>query len=391
MKQIFTIIAFLTLCACLQAQITIDREDFTLSAGDQYRNWLTRATGIAVPEEGMGLVWDYSNLNLDEVSISNFIEVSTPDFPEASMGLRINRGIVGGIAQQGNTLYYSLDANKFIQVGELNDPLKVPMALLTGGVNDTLNILPGIQTFSEPKTIMQFPLNFGDKWQSNNTLSLDFLISVAAFGLQNTPSGQTIRDELTDEVVGYGTMILPNPVGEGTVSLGVLMVKRTRISTYNYTLAGMPAPQLMLDILGLEQDFEEEVNTYLFYAKGIPRSAVIFEVFTPGVVTLVSVAEDIANIMTSTFDQADQEVAVQVFPNPARDMYQVAFEKSDALPWTFEMFNSLGQLVHQQVIEKGEGRTQLQVLCASMQPGYFRYILRNYKGMMVGSGSVILH
>jgi len=390
MKHFCTLFALFMGSQLLQAQITIERSDLILQAGDRSFSWDLDITGAVPPLQGEEQIWDYSNLNIQDSFFTDFPEASSTDFPDAHFSIRANRGILSGLAQQSNTLFYELNANEYRQIGEINDPLDVPLLLITGSLSDTLKIMESKQFFPDPKIIMQFPLNYGDNWVTDNTTSLNFLISVAAFGLQNAPSGQTIHEVVTDSIVGYGTLILPNPDGSGSVSIESLLAKRTTTLTLNYTLAGQPAPQVMLDALGLQQGATSSFSTYIFYAKGLRRSAATVGLDANGNVAFLTISDDVKDLSTSTQERSVELLPVKVFPNPAHDAFQMSFDKPDSQNWTLEMFNILGQQVHRQSIDEGIGFTQVGITCPTLRAGHYTYLLRNRAGQLMATGTVLL-
>lgn len=391
MKHLFTICALLLVSVLLKAQITIERSDITLEPGDHVVSWSLDEKDAFVPEHGENKVWDYSNLILEDSASLEFKETSSTDFPDANIVIRATISGLSGLATIPTDYFYSLDGDGYLNHGEEYEPYTVSLQPITGVATDSLTFLESKQVYNDPKIIFNFPLNYGDQWSTDNTLSFDFLISIAGFGLQDTPSGQTIREEVTDSVVGHGTLILPNPNGSGSVSMECLLTKRTILSTYNYFLGGQPAPQVMLDALGLTQGSVSIVTNYMFYAKGLPRAAATMGFFGDESVGFMNISDDIKDLTTSTADRTVEMLAVKAFPNPARESYQLNFDKPDPQTWTLEMFNILGRQVHHQSIESGDGPTQITVSCPSLHTGHYTYVLRNKVGSLMASGTVVLH
>ncbi|MBX2928581.1 MAG: hypothetical protein KF852_12145 [Saprospiraceae bacterium] len=129
-------------------------------------------------------------------------------------------------------------------------------------------------------------------------------------------------------------------------------------------------------------------DTITFYAKGLSRSAVSMT-FDDGDIE-ISIADDIRNLVSSTQKVAADLLPTAVSPNPTTGRFQVAFEKSDARDWTFDLYNPLGQLALQQSIGGSSGSTQAELQLAARSPGLHHFLLRNGEGVVVGSGKVLV-
>ncbi|MCB0579171.1 MAG: hypothetical protein KDD10_07665 [Phaeodactylibacter sp.] len=229
--------------------------------------------------------------------------------------------------------------------------------------------------FTEPETLIRFPLNFGDSWRYDNTTTTNFNVTVAAFGLQDTPASQVSRDSVNLSVVGYGTLILPNPSGIGTVSIEALMIERNRHLTYNYFLGGQPAPQLMLDLFGLQQGRTENITRYFFYAKGLPRSAANIRLDQDGNIILFTIPDDLQDVISSGKAQAVEPVAIQAFPSPVRagELLSVRLP-FDVFNGAFELFDAYGRQAAAWPVDAVQGQMLQHALPGHMPAGL--YVLR---------------
>jgi hypothetical protein len=393
MRLFITLLALLFLSVQGRAQITIERSDFTLEIGAQTEAWYVDFTNASVPEEGEGMVWDFSDLTLDGNFFVNYNAATNAAFPQANITEPTFSSLLGGLAIQQGLSYNVLDDTGYGAFGMINEEISAPLAIFTGGAGDTLTVLGGVMDYMQRRNNVQFPLNYGDSWGYVIDFEVDFLVTVAAFGLQNTPAGQISSDSSTHTVAGYGTLILPNPEGAGLdpVSLEVLMVKRPRTVTNNYTLGGMPAPQVMLDLFGLEQGESQTSTRYMFYAKGLPRTAANILVNEQGAITSFTISNEITNVINSISTASAEPVRVKAFPNPASGSFQLAFDKPDAQDWTLELYNPFGQAVHRQVVAGGAGPVQETVLLPQLPTGVYHYVLRSHTGVVTASGHLMLN
>jgi hypothetical protein len=72
MRLFITLTALLFLSAQAQAQITIERSDFTLEVGAQTKSWNIDYANAFIPTEGEGVIWDFSNLTLADSFLVNY-------------------------------------------------------------------------------------------------------------------------------------------------------------------------------------------------------------------------------------------------------------------------------------------------------------------------------
>ena len=374
MKSFFTLFVLLFFGMYLQAQITIERSDFNLEAGMRIVGWNLDYSNANLPEEGEGLVWDYSELLLTDTLVSDFSTSSNALLPEANLKAMASRPALGGVGTQIGNSYYLLDDTGYGPIGEIYETLDVPLVTFTGGAEDVLKILATEHDFMERKSTIQFPLNFSDSWAYDITTETDYLVTVSAFSLQNTPAGQVSRDSVVCSVVGHGTLILPNPDGSGSVSMEALMVKRTRAITFNYTLGGQPAPQIMLDLFGLEQGEVQNLTRYFFYAKGLPRSAANIRVNTQGDIDVFTISEDIKNLITSSSEAEAATFNMRVFPNPVRAGEMLSVEIPEGLQrGSIELLDMSGRVVFSTQIGAGQSTAAVLSLPVQLPGGSYIY------------------
>jgi hypothetical protein len=240
MRLIITTFALFFFGALAHAQVTIERQDYTLEVGAQNKSWTVDFSNATVPQDGEGVIWDFSSVALEESFLVNYEASSSPLFPESNITEPSFGSFLGGLAIQESTSYNLLSDTAYGNWGLIGESVDIPMAGLTGGATDTLKALEMVVQNVQPRNVIKFPLNYGDSWSHNSSYSIDYLVTVAAFNLQGVPAQQIIQDSAFYEVSGYGEVILPNPLGADLepVRTEGLLVKRNRIVTDNYTLGG---------------------------------------------------------------------------------------------------------------------------------------------------------
>ncbi|MCB0642316.1 MAG: T9SS type A sorting domain-containing protein [Phaeodactylibacter sp.] len=371
------------------AQITVERSDYLLTTdGATVQNWYLQTDGLALPAEGAAVEWDFSGQAFAGTFTYTKTPVSEPLFPTANL-VEYTTGTALNLVEQGVNYYEELADDGYKVQGRSTSGITLPASPLTGGANDTINFLGNVSVYDEPIYYLKFPLNYEDNWATEINIQGNYLITVAAFGLDHVPASSNYNYAETNAVAGYGTLILPHPDGTGTVSLEALLLKSTTVRTDSFYLAGQPAPQLMLDALGLVQGNISTNTSYSFYAKGLNRSALVVG-SKNGQITSVSMADDVKNSISSTQQVAYDLLDVAVFPNPTSGTFQIAFEKTDGKAWQLDLFDPLGRLVQQQVVETSGKATRVEVsLSGSIPAGVYVYILRDAAGVIRGRGQVL--
>ncbi|MEQ8703202.1 MAG: T9SS type A sorting domain-containing protein [Phaeodactylibacter sp.] len=389
MRSLITLFTLLFLGTQMEAQITIERSDFNLESGMRVVGWNLDYSNANLPEEGEGLVWDYSDLLLTDTLASDYSTPSNALFPEANLTDMASRQALGGVGNQPGNSYYLLDDTGHGPIGEVYGALDVPLVTFTGGAEDVLKILETEHDFMERKSTIQFPLNFSDSWAYDITTETDYLVTVSAFSLQNTPAGQMTRDSAFCSVVGHGTLILPNPDGSGSVSMEALMLKRTRAITFNYTLGGQPAPQIMLDLFGLQQGEVQNLTRYFFYAKGLPRSAANIRVNAQGDIDFFTISEEIKNLITSSSEAEAVTFSTKVFPNPVRAGEMLSVEIPEGLQkGSIELLDMSGRVVFSTQIGAGQSTAAVLSLPVQLPGGSYIYRISDTNKEVRGIGKL---
>lgn len=373
------------------AQITIERSDYTLTTnGATVDAWTMETNGAAIPAEGPNVVWDYSGQAL--TGLSNYTKepiASDPVFPDANL-LEASTGLALDLVEQGVDFYERLDDEGYSVLGRIVEQLTLPAQSLTGGPNDTITFLGSTNVYEEPIYYLKFPLNYEDSWSTEINIQGNFLMTVTAFGLDHVPASSNYNYAETESVVGFGTLILPHPDGQGTVSMEALLLKGTTVRTDSFFLAGQPAPQIMLDALGLQQGAVTTYSNYNFFTKGIKQSALSLRT-EGGQITRMTITDEIKDIVSSIGFTPEDLIDTRVFPNPNTGTFQVSFEKADARNWTISLYNPLGQLVKQEIIDAPHGPITEEISSpASASAGLYQYVIRNADKRIRASGQVLL-
>lgn len=391
MRTLFTLSIFLLLAFYGKAQITIERGDYLIEVNKPVDGWNVDTVGITIPETGPEMVWDYSGITYNNPTQFVKLAADNSNFPDANLVEQTTQLALNDLVSVPTDYYEVLTDDDYYTIGRITGATKLPLQALTGGANDSLFYLETVSPYQEPVYFFRFPINYGDSWGYNISLQPNFEVTVAAFGLNRTPASQIITSVSRDSIVGYGTLILPHPDGTGTVSAEVLLMKEELIQTAEYLLAGQPAPQVMLDLLGVTQGSETKLVSYSFLAKGLPSVMFRMSANEDGTVSSANVADEIRIFEgTSNTIERTQLVETLLYPNPSKGDFNLQFVKSDNQLWSFDVMNSLGQIIHSQKISGYNGEVNTLVRMNSFSNGLHHYVLRNEAGVMMASGNLLL-
>lgn len=391
MKCISTLMSILLCSLYMQAQITLERVDFTLEKEVAVKGWILDTTGISPPVMGAGMTWDFSSQTVLNASNYTKFEADNLNFPDANLVDFTSQSALNGLVNVPTNFYEILNDDDYYTTGRTTAKTSLPSGPLTGGTNDTITFLETVNIYQEPVYFLRFPLNYADTWSYTLSNSTEFEITVAAFGLDHAPASNDISSVSSDTVLGYGTLILPHPDGTGTVSMEALCIKGELNQQSDYYLFNQPAPQAMLDVLGLTQGATTTIIDYAFYVKGLPRSALNMSFQSDGSIRYISISDDIRSLISSTDNPAASQIETKIFPNPSNGDFKLQFVKSDRQSWTLVVFNTLGQRIHSQIIDGNASEVNAEVQLATVSSGLHHFVLHNAEGAIVSTGNFVVH
>ena len=394
MKKTFTSAILLIFIFQLQAQITIERSDYPLEIGDStFRTAVTNSNELTIPATGTDLVWDFSNLtfNLND-QYYNFSNTAGTDpmVPESNcFSIQDSPSpFFPGLTFEA-TFFAAIDEEGYRTVGKTTSAEDYPLLAVTGSPTDSLNFQFSLSIYEDPSVRGKFPMNFGENENETNTLHNYFLLTIGAFGLSNVPGDFKVIRNSQRTIDSWGTIILTDPVTGLPAEFETLLVINDGIRVDSVLLAGAPAPQALLDLVGLAQGSETPEVEYEFWTKGLDGP--ILSIFTNSSGQLSGVINPgISDIILSTPKVAKNLLPVSVFPNPNNGTFQLEFEKSNSKVWSFDLYNNLGQIIHQQNIEDFTGNSKTTISLTSQNVGLYHYIIRNEKNTVMASGNIIL-
>lgn len=377
MKTTFTfILSIFTLP--LLAQITIDQNNFPLTADYVDNGVRASGSGVALPSEGASQSWDYSTLT----TVSTFQTVWTdasgdPNYPNA-LHSSDREYTFAGLLRTGST-YHAIDADGWYEEGRFLDDTVHSITLVTGGANDILAFPEQVQDFQGRINFLDFPVAYGNTWTQSHIEDTDFMLTVAAFSFNNTPGMQRRRYTETRTVVGEGTLVIPDENGNPSGALNALLLKVEDAFDLDSTfLGGQVAPEALVTAFGSSQgEITESNDRYLFYVPGFPQPVMSFELDASGTaVDRVFYRPSAASLSTGISDVREAG-ALSVYPNPAAagDVLRVPLT-ADSEATTIELVDALGRLVFTRPLVNNQGTASVE-LPLGMDAGLYTAVVRN--------------
>jgi polyhydroxybutyrate depolymerase len=298
MRSSVTLLFTLLSAGGLYGQIAISSEDYVSPLGDTIISHNANLFNVFPPAEGANQTWDYRWLELLNPQSDPEPEGSDENFPTAN---NIDETPFPTAFNAEATVpvrfFERYDAGgKTILGSQVAIPVVIPYDCEACTPADSIRFEAGISVFEEPEQVFQLPLNFEDTWSSTYSRTIDMTLFSPTFSLNDVPAQQSDTVRVTSEVTGWGTLALPNLTRSGFQDMEVLMVRTTRTLKSHFFINGMPAPQALLDGLGLTQGQETTTTEYHFFAKNLDRPALSLTFTVQGIPIHASVAGRISDI-----------------------------------------------------------------------------------------------
>jgi hypothetical protein len=306
---------------------------------------------VAAPTHGSGQTWDYSAVtggNL--VTVPYFDASSIAGFPNALNFRELNLQFQG-LPIQSNS-FERIDADGWHLYGRTIGDVTHSIAAVSGGANDSLRFVGGNYIYPGNLQQLKFPAAYQDQWTLNYQIELPFELSVAGFGLNKAPGINVSYHHQTREVVGEGTLVIPDFAGNASSPFDALLIKVVRTIIDSTFLGGSPAPPALMGAFGLVQGATVIDSFYVMYAPGFAAPVVNANIngnqvtsffYRPGAAALGSL---------STIGAASFDGGLTLSPNPVAPggfVYLTA-DKPVSIQ-TAQITSLTGQIVHQENID----------------------------------------
>ncbi len=385
MKRALLILFFVPLFTMAFSQITIKRDDYTVSGvirdTSKYRD--ITIVNLAIPQRGSNRIWDYTSIQ-DTISSTNQVNTPAttlpPYFSDATYFFRPRPSF--GAYSIVDTQFLRLDTTGYYILGFSRGSATVLINAQTSGFSDSLWFLPRTKRFVSPPYLVKLPM-------TSTTLSKALTIDTMPYQMTWASAGYTTkanvnhirRVEYTTEVVGWGTLRLRNPViGRPNLEFGVLFERYAELRQDSFYLNGAPMPQRVLDSFRLVQGFRDTASiAYSLRGLGFKRGILYFKMSSNEAYIAAAnrVIEPSMNLQTGSKDLASYDVPLTIFPNPVTEGVNLTFDKKTNGTWHIMTYNEVGQIIDLQSISAPKGTISHRIALNKSLPSgnYFINIL----------------
>lgn len=358
-----------------QAQITIDQTDFPVSQ-NQHRtaySWVGNDQMYMTPTQGPNQIWDYQGLTENGPADFPWNQSVDAFFTE---GYHYEAGLLALSAFFVRADFYmGYDSFGYFRYGKQQYDTTYSLATITGGPNDELHFLDDQQLNSDISDDVIFPMTYGDQWADTYSRTTPFEITVAAFGLSDTPGTHKRIYEMNREVVGYGKLVMSHPTTTVSDSMDVLLVTNNYITIDSFFVGGMPAPAPLLAGLGLTQGNITNNYQAFFYRKGFGDVLIEFDGTSAAPESTVnSMFYNETGALSSTVGLEEYTISASaMYPNPAQAGTEVSidFNQSSSEISKISLVSLSGQELDQLQFDSMNSESIRLKIPASLNPGHY--------------------
>ena len=214
-----------------------------------------------LPTEGKNQLWD-----LRPYQLANHVREQTHDNHPVPAGTSFSTATFVRKHQSefikdfSYTEFYEVSDEGFYKLGIIVDEATANLG------NGILLKSTGKEDILTPKDlIFKFPIYYGEKTNYEGFVVEEYTLTVSALGLVDAPVARKLTSTVQSEVVGWGKVVLPDAALDQTTE--VLLVKNIETLKSNYFLNGQTAPAALLSMLGLKENYIDNMVFYNFISK----------------------------------------------------------------------------------------------------------------------------
>lgn len=395
---------YFSLCLCLlaglvQAQISLTRSDFTLSSNqaDTIQTQVMQRKGFVLPKGGDNQFWDYASVQDSALSPQRFVtSVLDPifiplQFPN-STGAYTTTYSFGPFRVTDNYQYERYADDGYSIQGTFFAGGRFPLRSFTGFASDSVVLFPKLDNYTNnPLYYYKFPITSSSKHTWNYRSVINFQLTVGLLGLNKAP-GQVVTNELKrDSTIGWGTLRMRNPRGGSALDFAVLLVETTEFSRDSFYLSGAPAPGLLLNALGLQQNALRQSKTYNFYGARFASAILTAAIREDTLARVIRSINPIRGLVTDLDDPKEVLLPTKLYPNPGQGEFYLEFDKSEAADWSLLIYDTKGQIISLERISAPSGSVKQRIqLKAGVAQGTYFYHLLDQHSLIRSSGKFLV-
>jgi len=325
------------------AQITLTAERNTPPAG--YLDTLVFGSpeGLSAPAEGAAQLWDYSNILEDTALTLEVLDVRGNTYLPTARSSK--EGTLSFQAfRTPSSIYYAADEQGIYPVGRTVMESSFPLTSVTGNPNDVFEFIADTVAYEGRINEIQFPMTYQDSFGDTQIERTNISLTVAAFGLDDTPvEGRRYYTEMSS-VVGYGQVIIPLADRSPSLPIDVLLVRTDISAVDSFFVAGTLAPPELTAAFGVSQGIVSTDLVYQFFTPGLSEPVLRINYNDLRELSGTVYRPVAANLVSST--RTFSPVRVITSPNPVRrgDVLRIQADQELAAH-SLHLLNQQGQLV----------------------------------------------
>lgn len=321
MQKTTTLLALFLLVAVAavgQAPFTITAANFPVYQLQSQSVAQPNSAAVNITPSANGY-WDISSIHGTDYAVNNYVPETDPFYTSQGVDVYIDafKSLIPGL---GYGVYYEYDFNNqgvFEEAIYVSDQ-RYGLGALTGNNADSIIIPFQTKFFATPRQVMKFPATYLTGWSSNSRRVVDMKLSIAAAGLNQTPTLHVYNTTRTDTIIGWGQMRIYNG-STASIPYNVLINKSIQNVKDSFYIAGTPAPPALLNVFGITQgQTSSSTARYLIYREGYSAALAIFNYGSNSFQVPTLVYLETENLATS--DVQSPEVgrfSTLLFPNPS--------------------------------------------------------------------------
>lgn len=381
-KLLFSALAAMTVVSSLNAQI-IDFSNFSVPAAGSDVYYRANISSVSPATQGSGQTWDYSSLIPTTFDSLVYFDAkdSTTGYPDVYNFVYDDLTSPSGASIDGYE-FYNINASGFYVAAFYVEDYWESLGVFTGNAGDELVINKQRIPFQDSVYFLKFPVNSQSTWTRSNDRIVNFNLTIAGFGLNQTPGYIKNTDQETRSVVGEGQIIIPDEMGNALAPVDAYMIDVMHTTTDSFFLGGQPAPAALMNAFGITQGNSQTTHFVVFYAKtGSGYPVVSYNLDGLNNITGFFCRPYVARNSLGIGLDENQTSNIQVYPNPIQrgETLSIALENENDLG-QIEILSLNGQLLSQinrsEIASSGK---QINILPPA-HPGLYLVQIKNQNG-----------
>ena len=366
MTNNYVLTLFLFSVIFTQAQITLNPNSRELITRDTFAKATNLSVFTTLSTAKLNANWDLTNVEYHNTPTSRWRSLAnSQNYPNASFSKDVFYPFAGALSYESN-IYTTISNSGITSMGEeVLVEQSLPLTALTGNSNDALIFPTQNISYSAVEKEMIYPLTMDDNWNGSFSKNTSFKLTVAAFGLNNTPGVRKSTITKVDTVLGWGIMKIKNVYTGLMHNHEVLQVKSIRTTMDSFFLGGALAPQSLLNAFGLTQGQVSTSSKIFFYRKSeiYPLVEIVYPANDfESAPTKLNIHQNRMNEYNlSLSDVKNSNVAI--YPNPIiGNKIFIETHELNAIKATYNLKSSNGKIISKgRISDKGNGHSYVSV------------------------------